>query len=105
MVISSVIWETQSTFISGRQILDEILIAKEIVNEEKRKKKEVYMFKVAFEKIWLSWPEFLIFCHVKDEVSRQLEEIDCGMPKDNFNFGIGEWKSCNVQKNSKWVAN
>jgi hypothetical protein len=39
-VIGSVVSETQSAFISGRQILDGILIANEIVDEAKRKKKK-----------------------------------------------------------------
>ncbi|PNX72998.1 cysteine-rich receptor-like protein kinase [Trifolium pratense] len=51
-VIDTVISETQSAFISGRQILDGILIANEIVDEAKRKKKDVLMFKVDFEKAY-----------------------------------------------------
>jgi hypothetical protein len=39
-VIGSVVSETQSAFISGRQILDGILIANEIVDEAKRKKEK-----------------------------------------------------------------
>jgi hypothetical protein len=49
-VIGSVVSETQSAFISGRQILDGVLIANEIVDEAKRKKKEALMFKVDFVK-------------------------------------------------------
>jgi hypothetical protein len=51
-VIGEVISETQSAFISGRQILDGILIANEIVDEAKRKKKEALLFKVDFEKAY-----------------------------------------------------
>jgi len=46
----SVISETQSAFIHGRQILDGILIANEIVEDVKRLKKDLLLFKVDFEK-------------------------------------------------------
>ena len=49
-VMSSVISETQSAFIHGRQILDGILIANEIVEDAKRLKKDLLLFKVDFEK-------------------------------------------------------
>jgi len=48
--MSSVISETQSTFIHGRQILDGILIANEIVEDAKRLKKDFLLFKVDFGK-------------------------------------------------------
>jgi len=49
-VMSSVISENQSAFIHGRQILDGILIANEIVEDAKRLKKDLLLFKVDFEK-------------------------------------------------------
>jgi hypothetical protein len=51
-VMGKLISESQSAFLSGRQILDGILIANEIVDEARRKKKEVLMFKVDFEKAY-----------------------------------------------------
>jgi len=42
----------QSTFVQGRQILDGILIANEAVDEAKRLKKELLLFKVDFEKAY-----------------------------------------------------
>ena len=51
-VIGSVISDTQSTFIKGRQILDGILVANEIVDEARRSKKELILFKVDFEKAY-----------------------------------------------------
>jgi len=38
--------EPQYAFVHGMQILDEILIAKEIVDEARRLKKELLLFKV-----------------------------------------------------------
>lgn len=51
-VIGPVISESQSAFISDRQILDVILLTNEIVDEARRKKKEVLLFKVDFEKAY-----------------------------------------------------
>jgi hypothetical protein len=42
--------EEQSTFIQGSQILDGILIANELVDEARKLKKELIVFKVNFEK-------------------------------------------------------
>jgi len=39
-----------SAFIKGKQILDGILIANELVDDAKGKKKDLLMFKVDFEK-------------------------------------------------------
>jgi hypothetical protein len=52
MVIGSIISETQTTFVKGRQILDGILIANEVVDEARRLKKELLLFKVDFEKAY-----------------------------------------------------
>ena len=50
IVIGSVVSNVQSTFIKGRQILDGILIANEMVDEAKKHNKELLLFKVDFEK-------------------------------------------------------
>ena len=49
-VMSSVISSTQSAFIHGRQILDGILIANEFVEDAKRLKKDLLLFRVYFDK-------------------------------------------------------
>lgn len=54
MVIGSVIFETQSAFIKGRQILDDILVANEVVDEARKCKKGLILFKVDFEKAYNS---------------------------------------------------
>jgi hypothetical protein len=51
-VIGKVISETQSTFVKDRQILDGILIVNEVVDDAKKRKKELLMFKVDFEKTY-----------------------------------------------------
>jgi len=51
-MIGSVISETQFAFVKNRQILDGILIANEVVDEARRSKKELMMFKVDFEKAY-----------------------------------------------------
>ncbi|GAU25959.1 hypothetical protein TSUD_373600 [Trifolium subterraneum] len=51
-VIGSVISESQTAFIKDRQILDGILIANEVVDEARKSKKELMLFKVDFEKAY-----------------------------------------------------
>jgi hypothetical protein len=51
-VIGKVISETQSAFVKYRKILDGILIANEVVDDAKKRKKETLMFKVDFEKAY-----------------------------------------------------
>jgi len=52
VVLSSVVSETQSTFVKNRQILHGILIANEVVDEAHKLKKELLLFKVDFEKAY-----------------------------------------------------
>ena len=54
LVISSVVFKTQSAFIKNQQILDGILIANEVVDEARKLKKELMLFKVDFEKAYNS---------------------------------------------------
>ncbi|GAU46142.1 hypothetical protein TSUD_143240 [Trifolium subterraneum] len=52
LVMGSVISNSQTSFVKDRQILDGILIANEVVDEARRAKKELLMFKVDFEKAY-----------------------------------------------------
>ncbi|GAU35134.1 hypothetical protein TSUD_394590 [Trifolium subterraneum] len=52
LVIGSVISESQTVFIRDMQILDGLLIANEVVDEARRSKKELLLFKVDFEKAY-----------------------------------------------------
>ncbi|KAJ9541035.1 LOW QUALITY PROTEIN: hypothetical protein OSB04_027541 [Centaurea solstitialis] len=65
-VMGKIINSSQSAFIKGRYILDGILIANEIVDYVKKKKKEGFIFKVDFEKAYdsVEWP-FLLDCLLK----------------------------------------
>jgi len=52
LIIGSVISDTQTNFIKGHQILDGILVANEVVDEARKCKKELILFKVDFEKAY-----------------------------------------------------
>jgi hypothetical protein len=49
-VMGTVISGTQSVFVKDRQILDGILVANEVVDEARKLKKELLLFKVDFKK-------------------------------------------------------
>lgn len=51
-VMGSVVSDSQSAFVKGKQILDGILIANEAVDEARHLKKELILFKVDFEKAY-----------------------------------------------------
>jgi hypothetical protein len=51
-VVGRVISKSQTTFVQDRQILDGILIANEVVDEARKSKKELLLFKVDFEKAY-----------------------------------------------------
>jgi len=52
MLMGSLISKTQTTFVKDRQILDGILIANELVDEARKSKKELMLFKVDLEKAY-----------------------------------------------------
>jgi len=52
LVIGGLISETQSAFVKDRQILDGVLIANEVVDEARKSKTELLLFKVDFEKVY-----------------------------------------------------
>jgi len=52
LMIGSMISESQSAFIKGRQILDGILVANEVIDEARKCKKELILFKVDFERAY-----------------------------------------------------
>jgi hypothetical protein len=49
-VVGRVISEVQSTFVKDRKILDGILVVNEVVDDPRKTKKELVLFKVDFEK-------------------------------------------------------
>ncbi|GKU97025.1 hypothetical protein SLEP1_g10208 [Rubroshorea leprosula] len=51
-VLDKVIGEQQMAFIEGRQLVDGVVIANEVIDEAKRKKKRSFLFKVDFEKAY-----------------------------------------------------
>lgn len=51
-VLSETITEAQGAFVKGRQILDAVLIANELVEDYKKRKKEGVVFKLDFEKAY-----------------------------------------------------
>ena len=69
-ILHETIHSTQGAFVQGRQILDAVLIANEIVDEKKRSGEEGVVFKIDFEKAY-------------DHVSRDF--LDHVMEKKGFN--------------------
>ena len=51
-VLHETIYSTQGAFVQGRQILDAVLIANEIVDERRRSREEGVVFKIDFEKAY-----------------------------------------------------
>ena len=60
-VLHETIHSTQGAFVQGRQILDAVLIANEIVDEKRRSGEERVVFKIDFEKAYdhVNW-DFLV---------------------------------------------
>ena len=61
-MISKVIDSRQSAFLEGRGLLDSVLVANEVLEEYKRKRKSCVFFKVDYEKAYnsISW-EFIYY--------------------------------------------
>jgi len=55
-ILRNVIWnivsDSQSSYVKGKQMLDDVLIANEVVDEARRLNKEMILFKVDFEKAY-----------------------------------------------------
>ena len=51
-VLQDTIYLTQGAFIQGRQILNVVLIANEVVDEKRRSREEGVVFKIDFEKAY-----------------------------------------------------
>lgn len=90
-VMGRLISNTQSAFVKGRYILDGVLIANEVVDFIRKKKKSGLIFKVDFEKAYNSveW-SFLL---------ESLEKMGFGckwvkwIKGCRFNVGANQWKS------------
>ena len=88
-VLEETIAETQGAFVAGRQILDVILVANEIVEEYRRKGKTGFVFKIDFEKDYdfVEWG-FLDYTLEKKRVRPKMEKMDSWMPFFGFFFNF-----------------
>ncbi|GKV09903.1 hypothetical protein SLEP1_g21337 [Rubroshorea leprosula] len=61
-VLARIVGEQQMAFLSSRQLMDGVVIANKVIDEVKKKRKEVFLFKIDFEKAYdkVSW-RFLDF--------------------------------------------
>jgi hypothetical protein len=93
-VIMSVISESQTAFVTGRQILDGLLIANEVVDEARKSKKELMLFKVDFEKAYESvdWG-YLHEVLGKMDFPPLWEEMDEGMCLHSYSFSGSQRES------------
>nr|GEV07363.1 RNA-directed DNA polymerase, eukaryota [Tanacetum cinerariifolium] len=93
VVISEIVSNTQSAFISNRQILDGPFILNEVFSWCKRKKKQALVFKVDFAKAYDSvrWDFLLDVLHAFGFGPRW-----CMWVRDDAVF-IGEWSDANLK--------
>ena len=85
VVLGSVVSESQSVFVHNGQILDGILIANEAVDEAKRCKKDLMMFKVDFEKAYdsVDW----------GYLDAVMAKMDSGMRRYSHDICVSKWMS------------
>lgn len=76
-VLPNTISEKQITFVKGRQITDEILIANEAIDYWKCKKIKGFVFKLDIEKAFdkINW-NFINYMLMKKQFPRKMEKID-----------------------------
>ena len=91
-VITIVVSDSQSTFVKGKQILDGILFANEVVDEACQLKiKRNALVQSGFRKgLRLDGLALSIYCYVKNEFSYYLAEVDIGMCWSSHNLCFGE---------------
>jgi len=93
MVIGKVISDTQSAFVKDRHILDGILIANEVVDEARKTKKELLLFKVDFEKAYDSVDWGVSGCRdAQNGVPGALEKVDEGVYHYGNGLCFSKWK-------------
>ncbi|GKV32614.1 hypothetical protein SLEP1_g41208 [Rubroshorea leprosula] len=74
-VLEGIVGEQQMAFLSGRQLMDGVVIANEVIDEVKKKRKEAFLFKIDLEKAYdkVSW-RFLDFMMQKSGFSNTWRE-------------------------------
>ncbi|RZB79929.1 UDP-galactose/UDP-glucose transporter 5 [Glycine soja] len=93
-IMPDIIDERQSAFVAGRQLLHSAIIANEVVEEAKRRKKSCLVFKADFERAYdsVSW-DFLIY---------MMPEALAGLMREAINRNI--YTAFAVGKNSSPVS-
>ncbi|GKV02337.1 hypothetical protein SLEP1_g14790 [Rubroshorea leprosula] len=54
VVLDGIVGEQQMAFIRGRQLMDGVVVANEVIDDVKKKRKETFLFKIDFEKAGLN---------------------------------------------------
>lgn len=75
-VMNLLISENQTTFVKNRQILDGVLIANELVDDAKKRRKKVVMLKVNFQKAYDSVDPVFGFYYEKDGIFFEMVRLD-----------------------------
>ncbi|GKV36996.1 hypothetical protein SLEP1_g45072 [Rubroshorea leprosula] len=52
VVLDGIVGEQQMAFIRGRQLMDGVVVANEVIDDVKKKRKETFLFKIDFEKAY-----------------------------------------------------
>jgi len=94
IVIGSVTSDFQLAFVKGRQILDDIVIADEVVDNAKYKM-SLFDLKLIFKKIcdFVEW-EYLDVVMLKMIFSNQVKIVDDGVCQMNNSVNVSQWPDC-----------